>query len=100
MPPTSKGFGGRRADVDPGRVPPGQYVTRDFPVLSAGPAPHTPLYEWSFTIHGAVDEPTSWTWEEFLALPSESCWTRSRLTPATSRSGATTATRRTSRSRI
>ena len=37
MPPTiSRGFRGRRQDVPPGRVPPGQYVTRDFPVLSAG----------------------------------------------------------------
>ena len=27
--------------------------------------------EWSFTIHGAVDEPVSWSWEEFLALPRE-----------------------------
>jgi hypothetical protein len=32
----SRGFRGRRrdADADPARVPPGQYVTRDFPVLS------------------------------------------------------------------
>jgi DMSO/TMAO reductase YedYZ molybdopterin-dependent catalytic subunit len=43
----------------------------DFPVLSAGPTPHTPLDEWSFTILGAVDEPVSWPWDEFLALPSE-----------------------------
>jgi DMSO/TMAO reductase YedYZ molybdopterin-dependent catalytic subunit len=47
-------------------------VTRDWPVLSAGPTPHTPLDEWSFLISGAVDEPVSWTWEEFLALPAES----------------------------
>jgi DMSO/TMAO reductase YedYZ molybdopterin-dependent catalytic subunit len=68
----SRGFRGRRRDdVDPARVPPGQYVTRDFPVLSAGPTPHTPFAEWDFTIHGLVDEPVSWTWEEFLALPSE-----------------------------
>ena len=40
-------------------------------MLSAGPTPHTPLDEWSFTIDGAVDEPVSWTWEEFLALPAE-----------------------------
>jgi len=51
-------------------VPPGQYLTDDFPVLSAGPTPHTPLEEWTFTIHG-VDEPKGWTWEEFQALPSE-----------------------------
>ena len=72
MSPISPGFRGRRRPVaDPSRVPPGQYVTGDFPVLSAGPTPHTPLDEWSFTIDGEVDEPVSWTWEEFLGLPSE-----------------------------
>ncbi len=52
-------------------MPPGQYVTPDFPVLSAGPTPHTPLEEWTFTIGGEVDEPVSWSWEEFRALPAE-----------------------------
>lgn len=39
----SRGFRGRRrdADADPGRVPPGQFVTNDFPVLSAGATLHT-----------------------------------------------------------
>src|SRR5262245_38952107 len=68
----SRGFSGRRrADADSSRIPPGQYVTDDFPVLSAGPTPHTPLEEWTFTLSGAVDKPPSWTWEEFRALPSE-----------------------------
>jgi len=68
----SRGFHGRRrSDVDPARVPPGQYVTADFPVLSAGPTPHTSLADWTFEIRGAVDEPVSWSWDEFLALPSE-----------------------------
>ena len=40
-------------------------------MLSAGPTPRTPLEEWTFAIDGAVDESASWTWEEFLALPSE-----------------------------
>jgi DMSO/TMAO reductase YedYZ molybdopterin-dependent catalytic subunit len=72
MSPISRGFTGRRRPVaDPSRVPPGQYVTRDFPVLSAGPTPHSPLDEWSFTLQGAVDEPVSWPWEKFIALPSE-----------------------------
>jgi DMSO/TMAO reductase YedYZ molybdopterin-dependent catalytic subunit len=71
MPPISRGFRGRRPEVDPARIPPGQYVTNDFPVLSAGPTPRTPLDEWSFTISGAVDEPVSWPWEEFVGLPSE-----------------------------
>ena len=50
----TRGFHGRRRpDVDPARVPPGQYVTQDFPVLSAGPTPHGSLESWSFTIRGA-----------------------------------------------
>jgi len=57
--------------VDPSRVPPGQYVTKDFPVLSAGPTPQAALDSWEFTIRGAVDEPVSWSWAEFRALPRE-----------------------------
>jgi DMSO/TMAO reductase YedYZ molybdopterin-dependent catalytic subunit len=72
MSPISRGFSGRRRpEADPSRVPPGQYVTHGFPVLSAGPTPHTPLEAWSFTITGAVDEPVSWTWDELRALPNE-----------------------------
>jgi DMSO/TMAO reductase YedYZ molybdopterin-dependent catalytic subunit len=69
----SRGFRGRRRVVgDPSRVPPGQYLVEDFPVLSAGPTPRTPLEEWTFRITGEVDEEKHWTWEEFRALPSES----------------------------
>jgi DMSO/TMAO reductase YedYZ molybdopterin-dependent catalytic subunit len=71
MSPISHGFLGRRPQVDATRLPPGQYLTRDFPVLSAGPTPHTPLDEWTFLISGEVDQPVSWTWEELLALPAE-----------------------------
>src|SRR2546426_4339479 len=72
MPIVSRGFRGRRRDdAPPDRVPPVQSVTDDFPVLSAGPTPHTPLDEWTFVIRGLVDEPKSWTWDEFQALPSE-----------------------------
>jgi DMSO/TMAO reductase YedYZ molybdopterin-dependent catalytic subunit len=77
MAPISRGFRRRRDadDADPSRVPPGQYVTRDFPVLSAGPTPHTPLDEWSFAISGEVSEPVSWTWDELRALPPETLTT-------------------------
>ncbi|GAA1308041.1 sulfite oxidase-like oxidoreductase [Pseudonocardia xinjiangensis] len=61
----------RRTDVDPARVPPGQYVTSGFPVLSAGPTPKTPPADWTFTVRGAVDRPRTWTWDEFRNLPSE-----------------------------
>ncbi|HEU0113862.1 MAG TPA: sulfite oxidase-like oxidoreductase [Thermomicrobiales bacterium] len=73
VPFISRGFRGRRREdaAVAGRIPPGQYLTRDFPVLSAGPTPRTPLARWDFTIRGAVDAPRSWTWEEFRALPAE-----------------------------
>jgi len=67
----SRGFRGhRRESGDPARIPPGQYETHDFPVLSAGPTPHTRLEEWTFTVE-AGGEKKSWTWAELRALPSE-----------------------------
>jgi DMSO/TMAO reductase YedYZ molybdopterin-dependent catalytic subunit len=71
MTPISRGFQGRRSTAEAGRVPPGQYVTEDFPVLSAGPTPHNPIESWSFEIRGEIDEPRSWSWSQFTALPNE-----------------------------
>ena len=72
MSPVTRGFHGRPHEhLDAARLPPGQQVRTDFPVLSAGPTPHTPLHEWTFKITGAVDRPISWTWEELLALPAQ-----------------------------
>ena len=68
----TRGFHGRSGQyADPAQVPPGQYVTNDFPVLSAGPTPHTRLADWTFTLRGMLDTPISWTWDELRALPSE-----------------------------
>ncbi len=71
-PPISRGFRRRRPEsADPARVPPGQYVTGDFPVLSAGPTPRTRLDTWTFTISGVVDRERTWSWDELMALPAE-----------------------------
>ncbi len=68
----SRAFRGRPRDQAPAdRLPPGQYLVRDFPVLSAGPTPRTPLTDWTFSITGEVDAPKRWTWDEFRKLPSE-----------------------------
>ena len=68
----SRGFRSRRKPSDEsGRLPPGQYLERGFPVLSAGPTPHTPLANWDFSIVGEVDQPKRWSWDEFHALPRE-----------------------------
>jgi DMSO/TMAO reductase YedYZ molybdopterin-dependent catalytic subunit len=68
----TRGFRGRGDADDSGRIPPGQYRTDDFPVLSAGPTPHTPLENWSFTVLLETgEEGARWSWDEFQALPSE-----------------------------
>ena len=68
----SRGFRGkRRDDAAPGRLPPGQYLTNDYPVLSAGPTPRLDLDKWTFSITGEIDSPKNWTWKEFTALPTE-----------------------------
>jgi DMSO/TMAO reductase YedYZ molybdopterin-dependent catalytic subunit len=73
MSPISRGFHGRRREPAgaEGRVPPGQYVTSDFPVLSAGPTPHTPLDQWTFSIRHEGTPTKTWTWTELRALPAE-----------------------------
>ncbi|HKR67258.1 MAG TPA: sulfite oxidase-like oxidoreductase [Streptosporangiaceae bacterium] len=76
MSPVSRGFHGRRRDdVAPERVPPGQYVTTDFPVLSAGPTPHVDTGQWTFSIRRAGSVLKSWTWQEMRALPAETVTT-------------------------
>jgi DMSO/TMAO reductase YedYZ molybdopterin-dependent catalytic subunit len=66
----TRGFQGRRRDDD-GRLPPGQYLTEDFPVLSAGPTPHVPLDRWSFTVRTESGDARTWSWAELTALPTE-----------------------------
>jgi DMSO/TMAO reductase YedYZ molybdopterin-dependent catalytic subunit len=71
--PISRGFLGRGQTVEEASLlPPGQYVTRDFPVLSAGPTPHSALDQWNFTIRGQVHARVSWRGEQFMAIPSVS----------------------------
>jgi DMSO/TMAO reductase YedYZ molybdopterin-dependent catalytic subunit len=68
--PVSRGFvGRRRAPAQADRVPPGQYVTLDFPVLSAGPTPHTRLDEWSFALQQGMNRLGEWNWQQFESLP-------------------------------
>ena len=67
----TRGFHGRRRDDD-GRLPPGQYLTDDFPVLSAGPTPQVPLDRWAFTVRTETGDEHTWSWSELTALPTAS----------------------------
>jgi DMSO/TMAO reductase YedYZ molybdopterin-dependent catalytic subunit len=51
------------------RLPPGQRLVQDFPVLDLGVRPEMPLEKWELKIQGQVDNPVTLTWPQFLALP-------------------------------
>jgi DMSO/TMAO reductase YedYZ molybdopterin-dependent catalytic subunit len=55
--------------IDPARVPPGQYLTEKFPVLTVGPNPAYDLERWSLRVFGDVDSPVELAWEELMRLP-------------------------------
>ena len=69
----SRGFRRRRQTPEElaGRVPPGQYLERDFPVLTAGPTPRVDTDAWGLRIDGMVGAEQKWTWDELHSLPFE-----------------------------
>ncbi len=62
-------FGPHLTDEEKRRVPPGQYVTRKWPVLHYGSVPSTDLATWDLRIWGEVERPFTLGWAEFQALP-------------------------------
>ena len=66
----TRGFFGRHREPEAeGRLPPGQHLTEDFPVLSAGPTPRVRTESWSFTLKQGPRPVIKWTWDELNALP-------------------------------
>lgn len=66
----SRAFSGRRGAAK-AKLPPGQYLTTDFPVLSAGPTPRVPLDQWEFAIDDGTEVLRKWDWKSFRDLPSK-----------------------------
>ncbi|OLO29999.1 sulfite oxidase-like oxidoreductase [Streptomyces sp. MNU77] len=66
----SPGFHGRTHRFE-GRLPPGQYPTESFPVLSAGPTPQVRTEDWSFTVTAEDGRISRWGWDTMMALPQE-----------------------------
>jgi len=58
----------KKLGVDPSRIPPGQYLTERFPVLTYGSNPPYDLDRWSLSVDGEVDSPFALRWEELMAL--------------------------------
>jgi DMSO/TMAO reductase YedYZ molybdopterin-dependent catalytic subunit len=51
------------------RLPPGQYLTQKWPVLHYGSVPSTDLATWDIRVWGEVEEPFTFMWDEFRAMP-------------------------------
>jgi DMSO/TMAO reductase YedYZ molybdopterin-dependent catalytic subunit len=66
----SRGFKGRPRRSD-SKLPPGQYLTEDFPVLAAGPTPKVARERWEFVISTETGTRHRWSWRDLLALPAE-----------------------------
>jgi DMSO/TMAO reductase YedYZ molybdopterin-dependent catalytic subunit len=66
----TRGFKGRRGSGSgENRVPPGQYVTEEFPVLTAGPTWRTSLESWSLALQVDGQSLAQWSWAQFMTLP-------------------------------
>lgn len=66
----TRGFGGRRpAPATADRLPPGQYKTDGFPVLSKGATPRIDMAAWRFTLSHGAEPLKAWSWDEFISLP-------------------------------
>jgi DMSO/TMAO reductase YedYZ molybdopterin-dependent catalytic subunit len=70
----SRGFGSRRRESSPD-LPPGQFLTKSFPVLSASPTPRIDTATWEFVIRTEDGSSHSWSWSDLMALPIETITT-------------------------
>lgn len=52
------------------RVPPGQRLVTDFPVLQAGRVEHISDSSWTFFLSGLIDKPYTFDWRTLLSMPA------------------------------
>ena len=66
-----RGISGREVDEDiqDERLPPGQHIVNNWPVLDLGYKPVIDLETWTLTIDGLIDQPVTWTWDNFQQQP-------------------------------
>jgi DMSO/TMAO reductase YedYZ molybdopterin-dependent catalytic subunit len=66
-----RGLTGEAGSPATRRLPPGQHLVRDFPVVDLGTRPHIATEDWALTIGGAVHEPIRWDWDTLRRQPQE-----------------------------
>ncbi|MFT3938416.1 sulfite oxidase-like oxidoreductase [Rhodopseudomonas sp.] len=60
---------GRHVRPDEQRLPPGQHLVKDWPVLDLGLTPQIGRDCWRLDVYGAVAQPVFWDWAQFMAQP-------------------------------
>jgi DMSO/TMAO reductase YedYZ molybdopterin-dependent catalytic subunit len=60
---------GQRSRPEDARLPPGQHLVKNWPVLDLGQTPNVPPESWKLDIVGAVGKPITWTWQAYRAQP-------------------------------
>jgi len=53
------------------RLPPGQRLVKNWPVLDLGVQPEVPRESWSLTVDGLVENPLTWDWAAFQDQPQQ-----------------------------
>jgi DMSO/TMAO reductase YedYZ molybdopterin-dependent catalytic subunit len=60
---------GKIARPDDQRLPPGQHLTQDWPVLDLGITPNISRERWRLDVYGAVETPLFWDFAQFSTQP-------------------------------
>ncbi len=58
---------GKTSRPDEQRLPPGQHLTKDWPVLDLGLTPEISRDHWHLDVYGAVEQPIFWDFAQFMA---------------------------------
>ena len=64
-----RGLTGTNADPKKARLPPGQHIVKDFPVLDLGDQPNLLQREWTLTTAGQISQSIRWTFDDLMAQP-------------------------------
>ena len=51
------------------RLPRGQRLVTDWPVLDLGIQPDVPTAAWTLIVDGLVENPLAWNWDQYMAQP-------------------------------
>ena len=66
---SGRGLTGRSADPEQNRLPPGQRLVENWPVLDLGVTPRLTPENWSLLVDGLVEQPLRWKWQDFSNQP-------------------------------